>query len=150
MKRGRIQIWQQGFRPEWLMGYFQQKNWTQEALISVVVIPWICTAAALTFVSILLSILLNGSYMLYIQGASSRKDTEQTREHDSAPEQIQWYYSYGNKGKGEFSRLHFLPFPSHPRFLALSHSLLFFLIMLKENAEGLFKDTKHWQRPSGH
>ena len=70
------------------MGSFQQKNWTQEELIFAV-IPWICTAAALTLDMILLSKLLNGSYKPYIQGASSHKDTEQTGEHDPAQELIQ-------------------------------------------------------------
>lgn len=54
------------------------------------------------------------------------------------------------KARGSSPGCIFFPFPSHPLFLALSHSLLFFLIILKENSEWLFKDTKNWQRPNGH
>lgn len=37
-------------------------------------IPWICIAAALTLDTVLISVLLNGSYKPYIQVASSHKD----------------------------------------------------------------------------
>ena len=95
-------------------------------------IPWIFTATALAFDTILLSVLLNGSYKFYIQGTLSHKDIQQTGECDSAQELIQWYYSdYGNKGKRNFSRLHvFLSF-LFSFSLTFPFPSLFFLIMLK-------------------
>lgn len=139
MKRGRIQIWHQGLRPEWLL--WTEKLNTRRAHLCNGDTMDMHSCSSDTWYD-LLSVPLNGSYKFYIQGTSSHKDIEQTEEHDSAQELPQWYYSdYGNKDQGNCSRLHFFPFPSscispfpsHSPFLSLSHSL-FLLIMLKGKA----------------